>query len=335
VSIALGLWCVPLSAAEIKPLPATAPLDWEGEPADRMMDGLHRYIEGKIAESIGRRERLWKRDFSSPEAYAKSVEPNRERLKKILGVVDSRVAVRMERFGDDDRPALVAKTDRYGVYQVRWPVLEGVSGEGLLLEPSGKPLAQVVALPDADQTPEQLAGLAPGIPAASQFARRLADAGFRVVVPVLIDRSDEWSGHPDVRWTNQPHREWVYRQAYMMGRHVIGYEVQKVLAAVDWLKHTGPGLKVGVIGYGEGGLVAMDAAAVDSRIDACRAGPAVQAVSLGRGARQAGRPGTAAEPTIAEGLRSREMDRLRGGARCAARHFRLGHSAVAQGPAAR
>ena len=41
--------------------------------------------------------------------------------------------------------------------------------------------------------------------------------------------------------TNQPHREWIYRQAYQMGRHVIGYEVQKVLAAVDWIeKQAGP-----------------------------------------------------------------------------------------------
>ena len=53
--------------------------------------------------------------------------------------------------------------------------------------------------------------------------------------------------------TNQPHREWIYRQAYHMGRHVIGYEVQKVLAAVDWFKaHAGPGSKIGVAGYGEG-----------------------------------------------------------------------------------
>ena len=34
--------------------------------------------------------------------------------------------------------------------------------------------------------------------------------------------------------TNQPHREFIYRMAYEMGRHIIGYEVQKVLAAVDW-----------------------------------------------------------------------------------------------------
>ena len=94
--------------------------------------------------------------------------------------------------------------------------------------------AFVVALPDADQTPEQLCGVAPGIAPANQFARRLAENGCEVLLPTMIDRTSRWSGHPDIKMTDQPHREWIYRQAYQMGRHIIGYEVQKVLAAVDW-----------------------------------------------------------------------------------------------------
>src|SRR5262249_30955860 len=80
---------------------------------------------------------------------------------------------------------------------------------------------------------------------------------------------DRVLGNPRIALTNQPHREWVYRQAYHMGRHVIGYEVQKVLAAVDWIeRQSGPGAKFGVAGYGEGGLIAFYAAAADERIDA-------------------------------------------------------------------
>src|SRR5689334_9552057 len=76
---------------------------------------------------------------------------------------------------------------------------------------------------------------AAGVPKEAQFARRLAENGCRVLVPVLIDRKDTWSGNPKLgRMTNQPHREFIYRMAYEMGRHIIGYEVQKVLAAVDW-----------------------------------------------------------------------------------------------------
>ena len=56
-------------------------------------------------------------------------------------------------------------------------------------------------------------------------------------------------------YTNQTHREWIYRQAITFGRHVIGYEVQKVLAAVDWFarQDAGKPLPVGVVGWGEGG----------------------------------------------------------------------------------
>jgi dienelactone hydrolase len=176
----------------------------------------------------------------------------------------------MERWGSEDMPALVAETRTYTIWQVRWPVLSDVWGEGLLLEPKSEPRASVIALPDADQTPEQLAGLAEGTDKDHQFARWLVENGFRVVVPVLVDRSDRWSGNADIAWTNQPHREWIYRQAYHMGRHIIGYEVQKILAVVDWLQQRSKAKgKIGVAGYGEGGLLAFYAAAVEPRIDAC------------------------------------------------------------------
>jgi dienelactone hydrolase len=232
-----------------------------------MMDGAHRFVDRKIEESIQRRPQYWNRDLASRPAYETSVEPNRQRFTRIIGVVDPRVLVTMERFGDDDNPALVATTEGYRIYQVRWPVLENVWGEGLLLQPA-KPVGHVVAVPDADQTPEQIVGLTAGVASESQFARRLAELGFEVLVPVMIDRTARWSGHPDIRRTDQPHREWIYRQAFHLGRHVIGYEVQKVLAAVDWFKRKNHNAaKIGVAGYAEGGLVAMYAAAVDTRID--------------------------------------------------------------------
>ncbi|HWH68369.1 MAG TPA: dienelactone hydrolase family protein, partial [Candidatus Sulfotelmatobacter sp.] len=94
-----------------------------------------------------------------------------------------------------------------------------------------------------------------------------------VLVPVLIDRQDTWSGNERInRFTNQPHREWIYRQAFELGRHIIGYEVQKALAAVDWFALENAGnpapLPLGVAGYAEGGLIAFYAAALDPRIQA-------------------------------------------------------------------
>jgi hypothetical protein len=66
--------------------------------------------------------------------------------------------------------------------------------------------------------------------------------------------------------TNQPHREFLYRMAFPLGRHIIGYEVEKIQAAVDWFATQPSQVPIVVWGYGEGGMLALDAAALDSRI---------------------------------------------------------------------
>lgn len=270
LSCAFAVFTLPVQGQSIATLPGTEPLTWEEEDlSGRMMDGAHAFVEREIAESIGRRAQYWSRDFSSPEAYVKSAEPNRENLREIVGAVDQRVPGTLEQFGDDANPALVAESDRYGVYQVRWPVLEGVFGEGLWVRPKGQAAGYIVALPDADQTPEELLGLAGELAPQGQWVRRLAENGFEVVVPTLVDRQRLATEDSQLRRSDQTHREWIYRQAFHMGRHVIGYEVQKVLAAVDCFEQRGvPSDKIGVAGYGEGGLIAFYAAAVDTRISA-------------------------------------------------------------------
>lgn len=251
-------------------LEGTLALTENGDLSRKMLDGAHRFLERKIEESVKAREKLWSRDFSSRRAYEKSIAANRQRFRAMIGAIDTRLPSRMERFGEGDRPGLVAEAAEFRVYQVRWPVLEGVFGEGLLLEPRGTVKGQVVAIPDADETPEEVVGVAPPCRTLRdpQFARRLAASGFRVVVPTLVSRECDYSGNPKIAMTNQTHREWIYRQAYQMGRHVIGYEVQRVLAAVDWLADPEKNLKIGVAGYGEGALIAFYAAAIDPRIDA-------------------------------------------------------------------
>lgn len=252
-------------------LPGTDPYSEEGDLPDRVLTGIDAFLRRQTEASIEARGRHWTRDLSSPEAYEKSVAANRERFVRIIGAIDSRLPVgALEFVASTTFPAKIIETETYSVHRVRWPVFDGVFGEGLLVEPRGAPTAHVVALPDADQTPEMLLGLQAGIRPESQFVRVLAEQGCQVVIPVLIDRSDTWSGSAALgQFTNQPHREWIYRQAYEMGRHVIGYEVQKVLAVVDWFEQQrSGGARVGVAGYGEGGLLALYSAAVDRRIDA-------------------------------------------------------------------
>src|SRR5438067_1159048 len=91
------------------------------------------------------------------EPYNKSIELNRKRLAHILGVRDPRVPFDApELVGTTAQPALVGRGKGYEVFAVRWPAFGDVHGEGLLLVPTGKKVADVVAIPDAYQTPEAL-----------------------------------------------------------------------------------------------------------------------------------------------------------------------------------
>ena len=268
--IVLGLamlWAGPVQTAE--PLPGTQPLTETGDLAAKMVQGIHTYLDREIAASVAKRQALWKPDFRTPEAYRKSLQPNRERLRKMLGIVDERVPPRMEFLNGPGYSSVVANTEDYWIDEVRWSVLPGVDGEGLLItQKAGTPTrGTVIAIPDADQTPEQIAGLVPGVEPKAQFARRLASHGFRVLIPTLIDRGHTGSANARLgRATNQPHREFVHRMAYEMGRTLPGYEVQKILAAVDVFAKEPLPKPVGVFGYGAGGRVALFATALDDRI---------------------------------------------------------------------
>src|SRR5690606_25743779 len=120
---------------------------------------------------------------------------------------------------------------------------------GFLLEPEGKDhatLAAVIAIPDADHTAEESAGLvASGT--TTPLALLLAQSGCRALVPALIGRNEN-----QYRMTD---REWLHRPAFELGRHLLGYELAMVLAGADALK--GGKRPLGIVGWGEGGLLAL------------------------------------------------------------------------------
>src|SRR6185295_18893713 len=193
--------------------------------------------------------------------------------KKILGIVDERSTDGVPEFPiPATQPGLgfaIAGSDNFQARVVRWPVFRGVEGEGLLLIPKVADGPLAIVFPDADQTPEMIAGISGGLPEDQQIARRLAEQGCWVLIPVVIDRADTHSVSAAGKATNQPHREFVYRPAFEMGRTIIGYEVQKAMAFVDFLERQGrkAAFRIGVFGVGEGGLLALYTGAVDPRID--------------------------------------------------------------------
>jgi dienelactone hydrolase len=258
----------------------TEPLLLEGDLAAQMVDGVDRFLLRELDQSVERRASYWNFDSSSPSAYEDSVKANRERLVHILGMRDERIPFDgLELLETTNSAAMVAKTDRYQVFAVRWPVVGDMHAEGLYVVPANRNegsdgatargiVADVVVLPDADQQPEMLLGLVEGIAPESQYARRLAESGCRLLIPALIDRTIE----PRNGRAQVSSREFLYRSAFELGRHLVGYEVQKVLAAVDWFERDaarhGEQRPIGVWGWGEGGMLAFYAGAVDPRIAA-------------------------------------------------------------------
>jgi len=281
--IVLGLLLLARVTAADEMLPGTAPLTVD-RPLDQVMvEGLNMFCLRELAASPRLRSERWKDDLVTGVTLEKSLTDHRNRFRSLIGAVDIRVTSHPPRRQDFElittlnQSSIVAKSPRVTVHRVRWSVIEGVSADGLLFVP---PIirAAVVALPDADWTPEMFSGLQQGLPETAQIVPRLAEAGCIVVVPMLLSRSDEYSGHAEIVFTNQPHREFLYRQAFEVGRHIIGYEVQKVFAATDLLEQQlkqlapdqiGVHPKIGVIGFGEGGLLALYSAAIDTRLQAC------------------------------------------------------------------
>ena len=258
-------------ASEPSRLPDTAALSLEGDVAAQMIAGIHRYLDRELAAADSDAEESLRSPADSAAPPAARVIAKRQEFARNIGVIDERQPVSaLEFVCSTTDPFRVAATRTYDIHAIRWPVLDGVDGEGLLLRPKQPPIAHVIAVPDAGCSPEMLAGLAPGLEPEQQFARRLVEQGCQVVVPLLIDRESTWSGNPAIRMTDQPHREYIYRMACEMGRHVVGYEVQKLLALVDYFSaQAAPeDVPVAVYGYGEGGLLALYSGALDERIGA-------------------------------------------------------------------
>lgn len=256
-------------AASVVPV-GVEPLAWPDDRARQVNDGWHRYLEREIADALQQRRARQSPNALSAEAHERFLTSRRDRLRRLIGAVEEREADRslqLELSGDTDGGPWLRRRG-CTVWSARWPAFAQVHGEGLLLLPAGDPRALVVLTPDADQWPEDLAGLTSRPSPGWGLAWRLVEQGAVVVIPTLANRGSRFCGDEGLGiFTNQSQREWIYRQAAPVGRHITGYETLKVLAAIDCLTARFPRQSsVGVIGHGEGGWLALCAAALDSRI---------------------------------------------------------------------
>lgn len=236
-------------------LAGAAPWQFPRDIVAEQYTELRRYFERRIAEAAGRRPSL------PPEKL-------REELRRTIGAVDPFLP-------PNATSRQIAETAAFTISLVEWPVLRlgnigatsGSSGAivkeyGILLESkrAGKHPAAIV-IPDAHLSAADIAGLTTRLPQREQYARSLAVNGYIVLAPFFTQR----------RAFSQPwleDRAWLVRLAYVVGRHLIGSEVQQVSSAVDFLAKL-PKVdaeRIGVVGSGQGGLTALYAAALDTRL---------------------------------------------------------------------
>ncbi|MAT46978.1 MAG: hypothetical protein CMO35_06045, partial [Verrucomicrobiaceae bacterium] len=225
-------------------LPGTQLLEAGGDLSIAMVEGVDRFLDAEIAAELKERR-----------------GGTRQELARILGLPrdqnpkDNSFRYAGRRWGP------VGNGRNYTVNEVSWKTFGNTEAVGLLFEPSGRaPLADIIALPDADQDPEELGAMEPYFEnqQTHPFAAEMALAGCRVLVPVMIKRMEHHA---------MPMREWLHRPAWELGRTLAGYEVLKVLAAVDCFRRDDPSRsgkstsgKLAVVGWGEGGRLALYAA---------------------------------------------------------------------------
>ena len=203
------------SSRRAPPLAGTERLDMPGDIASTLVDGCDRFLLRKIDESVAARVGPLRRDCAS-------------RLASLIGAGDARCCLRTtwSSSARRDFPRLTTGAGAgFCVFAVRWPAFGDVHGEGLLLLPGTSTMWPTWwPFPTPITRPRCLPAWSPACRPESQFARRLAESGCRVLVPVLVEPcKTQVSQHsPTASSSTARHIE--------LGRHLIGYEVQKVLA---------------------------------------------------------------------------------------------------------
>ena len=239
-------------------LTGTQPLAPHEDRSTAMVAGIDRFLNRLTSEAAAQSSKI-------------DTAKQRVRLREILGAVDPRVSpVTMDLVGTLEAPALVAETKDVVIQRVRWPVHDDTFGEGLLFTPkNAPPIARLIFIPDPAQTPEQLLGLQTG----SQAKNVFLSSGCQILIPALLNRDTAYSrSHSLDRSAPVTHREWIYRQAFIMGRTPIGYEVQMIESAIDWMSALPDKRPVTLLGFGEGGLIALHTAALDTRVHSALVG---------------------------------------------------------------
>src|SRR5579863_3448013 len=141
------------------------------------------YFREQIAASPAKRDHLWQPDFSSVNRYDVSLQNHRNHLREILGLIRPRPGT--------PQIKILQQSEGLQIEEVTIPIDSGFRACALLFLPhSSAPEAAIIAIPPADESREEFAGLVQGMTPA-QWLILLLERRVAVVVPITVERRDD------------------------------------------------------------------------------------------------------------------------------------------------
>jgi dienelactone hydrolase len=260
-----------LDPVNVVELQGTERLTLQGDIASELVSGVDRFLLKQLDDSIIQRKAHWPKPNPPSGAlgalsYEDAIKGLRAQYARRIGLVDYRSEssdwIIESPLGVTDFSGglqSLASDETLRIEQVRWPVLEGFEAHGLLVIPKTIRFGAVL-VPDASELPENLCGVGQN---ANADALAIARCGGLIVIPQGASR------HREARLGRavMTDQEFLYRSAFILGRHLLGYHVHQNMAAVDLLKKRIGPKPIMVAGWGEGGWIALATGACDTRID--------------------------------------------------------------------
>lgn len=150
-----------------------------------LFDQYEAYYMRTIKEQYDCRGRFWNRDFSSPEAYEKSVEPNRQHFLQLVG------GWHWERQDLQLRKGLIAEFSAYTIERVTYRLFDVIETDALLLTPKGEgPFPAILLQIGVNGVPETACGFTEeergGKGSYHRLGARLAAHGYVVLATRMV-----------------------------------------------------------------------------------------------------------------------------------------------------
>ena len=239
----------------------TEPVEVADPYRKAMLAEVNALVRSEQKRADQRRKRFFQPDYSSPEAFEKSVAEYRTALATMLGWP-------LTMTEDMDTPAAtlepVAKEDLGTISRIWIETLPGVRTYGLYFRPKGKgPFPLVVSQHGGGGTPELCSGLYGSSANYNDMTRRVWKRGLAVFAPQLL----LWNAE-----TYKPEHDRLSmdRKLKQIGGSLAALELYRIRRSLDYFmtrREIDPN-RIGMIGLSYGGFYTLFAAALDTRIRA-------------------------------------------------------------------